>query len=253
VSRPETVAAAEQHRQAQLGLRSRALRDFLAIWPLWTGDTESFGRLVQAAQPLVTVYRHASSALAGGFYQSFRGIRQIPGQAAVRLAANVPAQQLASSMYVTGQVMTRDAVAAGQSFEEARRTALARVSGAVTRHVLDGGRQTIIDTAYGDERAIGWARLTDGKPCAFCAMLAGRGAVYKTESTADFQAHDHCGCQAIPIFTAADVPALNRELRDLYNQAQRDAARSGDLDRGTSNDQLNAFRRLYDPETLTVA
>lgn len=40
---------------------------------------------------------------------------------------------------------------------------------------------------------LGYARVLAGEVnCAFCAMLASRGAVYKTEQTAGFEAHDNC-------------------------------------------------------------
>lgn len=252
MSQPETLALSEQHRQAQLTVRSSALRAFLALWPIWNGDTSSFAQLVQAVLPLARVYRQSSAAIAGVYYESIRNAQEVPGRPAVRLAATVTPKQIATSMYVTGQAMTRDALAAGQTAEQARRAALTRVSGAVTRHVLNGGRQTIIDSVAADKQAHGWARITDGQPCAFCAMLAGRGAVYKTEQTADFEAHDHCGCQAIPLFNGSPLPPLNRKLRDLYNQAQREAEAAGELDRGTSNDRLNAFRRLYEAEHLSL-
>jgi hypothetical protein len=44
-------------------------------------------------------------------------------------------------------------------------------------------------------------RVLGGAGCDFCQMLAGRGEVYSAE-TADFEAHDHCGCTAEPIYRA---------------------------------------------------
>lgn len=252
MSQPDTAAAlSEQHRQAQLRIRSSALRDFLLLWPLWTGDSDSFGRLVQATLPLISVYRRASASVAGSYYATLRTAEDIKGSATIRLASAIAPEKVTASMHVTGQALTHDALSAGRSATEARRVALTRVSGAVTRHVLDGGRETVLDSVAADHEALGWARLTDGKPCAFCAMLAARGAVYKTETTADFQAHDHCACQAIPLYKGSKLPRLNREFRDLYDRAQREAEASGELDRGTANDRLNAFRRLYDAQHAT--
>lgn len=47
-----------------------------------------------------------------------------------------------------------------------------------------------------------WKRVLSANPCAFCRMLAGRGAVY-SEGTASFLSHDHCSCTAEPEFSAA--------------------------------------------------
>ena len=63
--------------------------------------------------------------------------------------------------------------------------------GAGTRMVMMGGRDTVTHAVRTDKLARGWERVIEPGACGFCAMLAGRGAVYK-ESTVDFRAHDHC-------------------------------------------------------------
>lgn len=48
-----------------------------------------------------------------------------------------------------------------------------------------------------------WRRVTDGKPCGFCAMVASRGPVYTSESAAGANGnryHARCGCTAEPYF-----------------------------------------------------
>lgn len=244
----EGAALTEQHRQTQLQLRSQALRDFLVLWPLWTGDDQSFGSLIQAAIPLVNVYHRSSATLAGAYYQAFRRAERIPGDVTSRIPVPVPPEQIARSMYATGQATAREALAAGRSAEQARRSALVATSGAVTRHVLAGGRETILETAATDEQALGWARVTDSAPCPFCLMLASRGPVYKTEQTADFQAHGHCGCGAEPVYRDSHWPGRAREFLDIYNRAQHEAEAAGELDRGTENDRLNALRRYLAKE-----
>lgn len=236
---------AEQHRQAQLQLRTQALRDFLHLWPIWLGDGQTFARLVQAVKPLVTVYRNASSNLAGAYYASARTSEQINGDFAPHIATPLPDDQLFNSLYATGQSAARDAIAAGQSPDNAREVALTRVSGAVTRHVLDGGRATIIESVQNDAKALGWARVTDGDPCYFCLTLASRGAVYKTEETASFEAHDHCGCAAMAIWKRGTaIPNLER-WQTIYDQAQQHGLNEGVLQGGenTPAARLNAVRR----------
>lgn len=62
-------------------------------------------------------------------------------------------------------------------------------------------REMIADTAGRQQKA--WRRVTDGDPCAFCAMLASRGPVY-TETTSltrgfdGLRYHKGCGCTAEP-------------------------------------------------------
>lgn len=187
------------HREGQLQIRAQALRSFSSLWPIWNGDRDSFEQLVVATLPLVETFREASSAYASSYFTAYRMASGIPGTPAPVLAEPMPREQIVASLYVTGEVMTANALAAGQSAEAAMRTALARTSGAVGRHVLNGGRDTVMRSSYADKRAQGWQRVTGPNPCDFCEMLAARGPVY-SESSADFQAHDHCSCAAEPSF-----------------------------------------------------
>ena len=238
------VALTDQHRRAQAHVRARALRDFLALWPLWTGDQQSFSRLVTATMPLIRVYQQMSATVAASYYQAFRDAESVAGDPTVRLAAPIIPKQITASLYVTGEAMTRNALQGGQSPRQARGAALTRVSGAVTRHILDGGRDTILGSVAADKQALGWARITDGNPCYFCLTLASRGAVYKSEASADFLAHDACGCAAMAVYKGTTIPDLTK-WRRIYNQAQNDAEASGALQPGEnpSKARLNAVRR----------
>jgi hypothetical protein len=86
--------------------------------------------------------------------------------------------------------------------------------------VLNAGRETITEAVQSDTQCQGWIRVSDGDPCAFCAMLLGRGPVYKEESVG-FEAHDHCACGAEPFYDGSQWPDKNRESQDLYYEAQR--------------------------------
>lgn len=239
------AALTAQFRAGQMQLRARAIRDFLKLWPIWkTDEPSTFGQLVTATLPLIHTYRDLSIRLAISYYEAFRAAEGITGPATPRIAAALADAQITASLYATGQVAERNAMNAGMTLDAARDSALTRMSGALTRYVLQGGRDTITASVQADKQALGWARVTDGNPCAFCAMLAGRGPVYKSDQTADFRAHDHCGCVAEPFYKGSRWPGRAREYRDLYNQAIREASADGSLDRGTENDQLNAFRRF---------
>jgi hypothetical protein len=240
-----TNALTEAHRQAQLELRARTLHDFSAIWPMWqANDPATFDLFVKAAIPLVRAYRTLSASVAVAYYEAFRRAERIAGVPTSRLAGAIDEKQILSSLYVTGDVMNRKALASGQSPENARTTAFVRTSGAATRLVLDGGRQTILDSVDADPHAVGWARVTDGNPCYFCLTLASRGAVYKSEQTASFEAHDHCGCSAMPVYDGTDIPQLDR-WQQIYEQAQRDGIDSGLLEHGenSTDARLNAVRQ----------
>lgn len=223
-----------QHRQTQLRLRARALQDYQRIWPLWQGDPRTFNRLVEASVPLVRAHHRVSAAVAAAYYDSFRRAEQADGDATPRLAPPVEVERVIASLYVTGRVATGKAILAGQSPQAAMQTAFVRTSGALSRHVLSGGRDTLILSAAEDRAAQGWARVTGGEPCGFCAMLASRGPVY-SEDTVDFQAHDHCSCSAEPSYDGSEWPGRAREFRQLWREHAE----------GTEN-PLQNFRRVVE-------
>lgn len=240
------VALTEQHRGVQLAIRAQALRDFAKIWPLWRPNApESFDQLVQASQPLVTHYSGLSAAAAASYYEAFRGAEGVTGVVTPRLAAAPAETMIRASLNATGEAAARTALAAGQPPAAVRETTLVRASGAVARHVLNGGRNTILASIQADRQAIGWVRVTDGNPCYFCLTLASRGAVYKSEQTADFQAHDHCGCVAMPLWEGTQLPDATARYQEIYDAAQRAAVESGLLHPGenSSDARLNAVRR----------
>lgn len=185
-----------QHKQAQHSLRSTALRGFLRLWPLWEGDDGSFQRLVMASLPLVEVHHRISANLGVAYYQAFRVAEGVGGSPAPRLIDTVDRDAVAASLYITGRNMTRKAIAAGYSADAARQVALVRTSGAVARHVLAGGRDSLVASSAADRHAHGYSRIVSAGACSFCRSLADRGT-----TTDDFRAHDHCGCSAEPDFS----------------------------------------------------
>lgn len=212
---PAGRALTDAHRQAQLQLRAGALRDFVELWPIWTGDEASYQRLMVAALPLVRDYNGRSAGTASDYFDAFRRAEKIPATARPVIAPPPPDSQILGTLHVTGIDMTRRAIAAGQSAQAAMRTGLTRNSGTVTRLVLAGGRDTVALSAEADRRCLGYARVTADNPCAFCAMVAGRGPVY-SEDSVDFEAHDHCSCGAEPHYEGAEWPGRGREFHDLY-------------------------------------
>lgn len=232
-----------QHRQAQTQIRAQALQDYMRIWPLWTGDAASFDRLVAASVVVIRAHHRISSSIAAAYYDSFRRAEKPGGQPAPRLAAPIDPERVQASLIVTGREMTARAIIAGKSPQAAMQTALIRTSGSVTRQVLAGGRDTLVLSSIEDRQAVGWARVTAGQPCAFCLTMAARGAAYKSEGTARFQAHDHCVCSVAPVYADDPLPEL-RGARKTYDAAQRWARENPDsAAAGTTNDLLNNVRR----------
>lgn len=123
------------------------------------------------------------------------------------------------SLNVTGPIGQKAKRARGKSVREARGESFVESSGAASRHVLTGGRQSLLTLLQADDRVQRWIRVTDGDPCAFCAMLASRGPVYLSEDSAGFKAHDHCACTAEPVYHMnAPWPGRAQEFHRLWRE-----------------------------------
>ena len=148
------------------------------------------------------------------------------------------------SIHSSGPAYLKHLAKRGETEGPAKLKALVTVSGTSSRHVLNGGRDALDELIQADDAAVGWARVTDGDPCAFCAMLASRGAVYKSAMTAGFKAHDHCACTAEPVYDAfADLPGRAQEFQDLWYSATKGFS---------GKDAINAFRRAYEKQRRPV-
>lgn len=126
--------------------------------------------------------------------------------------------QVAVSLYSSSAAVAKREIGKGRSEDQARDTAKNAVAAKAQKLVADGGRapleKEVNQKRYG---AVGYARVVDPDPCPFCAMLASRGAVYRTDSfnssnslfTGDgrFKVHDGCGCLLEPVY--------GRRLKDL--------------------------------------
>lgn len=116
-------------------------------------------------------------------------------------------------------------IAKGETEQAAWETARALFLGAFHEAVLTGGRQTITEWAHKDTRAIGWRRVSDGNPCAFCAMLVTRGPVYTSEQTASSadtlsgKYHNHCGCTVEVVYSDWHPTEQEQHWIDDYYRA----------------------------------
>ncbi|RYE42575.1 MAG: hypothetical protein EOP24_32060 [Hyphomicrobiales bacterium] len=97
------------------------------------------------------------------------------------------------------------------------------VSGGVTKRVINQSRSVVMRSSIADPRASGWMRVAKPNACPFCAMLSGRGFVYK-ESTVDFYVHDSCGCLPAPNFPGRKPPVDPSAVRRALDERDPNAA-----------------------------
>lgn len=218
----------------------RALLAFRALLDPSALD-RSFPTYVAAAGLILQNARSEAAALGGAYYATHRTASGVTGPRVVIAYANpLPLEQVTASLLFTGPITVKRNLARGNELPAALQAAEAATAGAFYRHTANAGRDTILNTARRDPRALGWARVTDGSPCAFCAMLASRGAVYQSESTAGDAYHDRCGCFAAPVYSTDDeIPGRGDEFAGLW--AESTAGKSG-------TDAIRAFRQAYETD-----
>lgn len=228
------AALTEAHRLAQVRLAAVTSQQLMDLFGLLDpADLDgTVARWLRSVVPAVTRAGGASAQLSANYLRAFRAVElgQLDGFAPVVAGAD-PAK-VAATMTAEGPWRMKKATARGMPLDDVAELGMSESTRGATRHVLDAGRSTLIDSLRRDDRAVGWARAASGNACAFCAMVASRGPVYKSEDSAGFESHNGCGCTAEPIYRSdAEWPAGSERYRELWDEATAGEA-----------DQLNAFR-----------
>ncbi|RCV53477.1 VG15 protein [Marinitenerispora sediminis] len=220
-----------QERQRQRAVIARALRAVLlpmlrlGLRPRMT-NTE-WAALVEAAYPAVYRARMDYWRLAERAYRDERD-RVLDEDSPIEFPRrNYPPEALDAGL----REMVRPRLDALDEDDPVPTVVVEEAVAVADRHARDGGRQGIIDAARHDRRALGYARrLTGAYNCAFCTMLASRGPVYRSVSSALIRHigrgrnavptgepfHDHCDCEVVPVFRRNDW-----EGRDQYLELSR--------------------------------
>ena len=232
---PEGTVLTRRHYVAQLGVRAATSRDVMRLWGTVdpTNLTGTYDRFAQAATVLTRARHGTSAGVAAGYQEQFRKAEKVAGRAAVKLASPLSPRDALMAIRGAGLSGIINSRKAGFSPQAAARNGLVKVLGATTRLVLGGGRDTILDSVAEDPQVTRWQRVTSGEPCAFCAMLATRGAAFTAEESAGFEAHDHCSCSAEAAYEGSAMPLTSQRLASQWESVT--AGLSGD-------DALNAFR-----------
>jgi hypothetical protein len=222
--------------ESQRGVRRLVLRD-LAAW--WT-EVEHLApsEIKEQARtflPLLSrTYGEVSAVAAADFYEEARASSVARGRFAAALAeSSAPLTIRRRLNWMTDPLFDGDAA-----------SAFSRMSVTVDEAALQDGRNTVMMNAERDRARTRFARVPVGKTCAWCLMLASRGAVYRSAASAGAARQYHggdCDCQPVPSWDGGkDLPPSYDEghLYDLYDRG-RTAARSGD-----PREIAKAIRRL---------
>lgn len=202
---PQGQRLTEANRLRQIRLAAQAAGVALVLWddlsasdldastPAWlAANTALANRFGEQSMDATSTYidRYRAAEVGAG-----------TGRIVTPTADNLLTSQV---LLLAGPVRVKQLIKSGVAGGEALRAARAGFLGMMRREVMQPGRKTIDLTTDQDQVAVGWRRVSDGDPCAFCAMLCSRGPVYRSKGYAgadptqglEMKFHAHCGCSA---------------------------------------------------------
>lgn len=186
-------------------------------------------RLIAAVEAIVKHYGLASAAGALAEYRVQRHAAGVPGRPTLHMPPSPTHDD------VTGLVEHALSPLYGPVTPETEQKVRDALASEVEQMVLDQSRAAIIAATQADPQAKGWARVTEPDACSFCRLLATRGAVYRSEASADFRAHTKqpngsggtCRCHVEPVFNAYEMTAQARQDRAAYDRLAEKFGHSG--------------------------
>lgn len=227
---------------AQALLAAWAIRDILAIWnQLHLRDVRSSWPAIRTALASLIESRFGmSAAQATAYYAQARMAAGVTGPPPMVSIPPPSTALVTATLDSTGPYALLGRIKQAQPLETAMENTSVVMSGAASRLIQSGARDTVLTLVRDDSEAVGWMRVLGGpRPnCSFCSMLASRGVAFKTKKSAMAYWHNLCQCQPMPVYSAEDAEALRDN--DLYQQWKQ-------VTRGYhKQDALNAWRRYWD-------
>lgn len=159
---------------------------------------------------LVGDFSLMTATLGAEWYEQLRDDAGIGGSYTAVLADVVPDEQIRSSA---------SWAASGAFIDEQK--ALRDAAAVLDRLVADRDRASIEVNVARDPAAPRYARYASANACAFCAMNALRGPVYRSEESAAGKYHAHCRCVAVPVWRPGDYTEAPyvADWREAYHSA----------------------------------
>ncbi len=267
--------AAERHRIDLFHLSTRARTDLSGfLYQIKDLPVAEVRNLLTTVMPeLVQPYLSAADELAATWYEDLRravGARgtfypQSFTPSVQNLQANAVARWAVDPLVPQETTSAQQDAYGGQTLvptltEPDPDAVIRRLAGAVQRMIYDASRGLVEGNAVRDPARTGYQRVARTGCCAFCGMLASRGAVYRTETaggrvvgrgkdvSASFNAdgsrkrgglaggvkargeqvlgntyHDHCHCVVMPVFVGTELAEVARIERDRFQQLYDEA------------------------------
>jgi hypothetical protein len=240
--------SAERVRRAQASIAFAAKREVAAVWPkLLTMPPDRVAVVMaELLHEIGHEYGNAAGSLAADYYDDLREAAKVGGRFVAAPSEMPPMERFeALSRWGVGPMF-----GAAPDVDKA----LSLMLGGLSRIVLNGGRDTISDAVAADPATPTFARHASANACAFCAMVASRGAVYTSAASAGVvvgrgaalstnigrtkgrkaqgiktrgkrslgdKYHDFCHCTAVPVWPGQEYQEAPyvAKWRDAYANA----------------------------------
>lgn len=258
----------EKHRKGQAGIVKRMLKVLLGIWDEeadYRNIDQSSLSFARRAAPEVMKFRAVSREYSKDYLVNFRDLEvpEADRKPIADVVDNYSLEDALQEMWTAARASMKKVSAKGYNTQDGLEAGRNAVSGKATKLVADGGRKVIKDDIDRGNGPVGYARVVDADPCAFCAMLASRGVsytgyladgegLYRTDSFAasnsrfvgkgDFKVHDGCQCTMEPVYKVGGKIRLPGRGDELARNWARVAA--------GERDPLKAWQRWWNSGTL---
>lgn len=219
-----TRADVVRFQRAANTLSGLAQRDLARIWPRLPLNNPAVTRdaLLDLVPALTATYGDPAAAVAADWYTDLRSASGAPGRHAVVLADPPPVAAVEARVrYGVGPLFAGDAAMTYRF-----------LTGLVEELVKQPARDTIDANTASDRARPLYARVPTGaETCAFCLLLASRGAVYGSERAAELRRdgqryHSDCDCAPTPIWPGDTLPG-GYDPDALFAQYQEARAAAG--------------------------
>lgn len=226
-----TLSEVESHRRSIADLSTLAERDLrVFIGSLGVDGPRKIAAAAREYLPeLSATYTLAASTLAADWYEDVRE------SAAIVTAYTATTLEPPETDALQGAIGYALVPLFSETVETG--TATERLANLASGLVTAADRQTVESNAARDRSRPRFARHASANACAFCAMLATRGAEYRSEESAlrvtlsrprnkrkiGEKYHDDCHCTVVPVWDSAgyeEAPYVS-DWRDAYDTATK--------------------------------
>ena len=201
----------DEVRSALHDLNTLAVRDLTRYWRRIEDQDRRAKRnlLVDAAYALVSPFLEAAAMLGATHYEQL-----LPGSEFQAVTADPTSREaIEASARWAASALWRDGSA----------SPLVLQAGSNQRRIFGAFNETILANVAAEPGAR-WARYASATACPFCRVMAIRGAVFRTEDSGAFRAHDHCRCLATAVRPGDswEPPGYVAKWEDQYRLAARE-------------------------------